>query len=68
MPPPKKPKGRPQEPVRRLTVLTIKGTPAWKEWLEGFGRHLRAPLSTVVDQALVRYAKETGYKPEAPER
>ena len=58
----------PMETVCRRTVLTIKGTDEWREWLDGFGKHLRTPTSTIVDHALVRYAKETGYAPEAPER
>lgn len=52
----------------RRTVLTIKGTEAWRLWLEELGKHLRTPTSTVVDHALVRYAKEMGFSKEAPER
>ena len=59
---------KPAEPGPRRTVLTIKGTDAWREWLEGLGKHLRTPTSTIVDHALVRYAKEVGYTNEAPER
>ncbi len=62
----KKAKPAPGEPKR--IVLQIKGTDEWKEWLDGLGKHLRTPTSTVVDHALVRYAKEVGYKREAPER
>lgn len=56
------------EPGPRRTVLTIKGTEEWREWLEGLSKHLRTPTSTIVDHALVRYAKEMGYQAEAPER
>jgi hypothetical protein len=62
------PKGRPRESGPRRTVLTIKGTDEWRVWLEGLGAHLRTPTSTVVDHALVRYAKEVGYTKEAPMR
>jgi hypothetical protein len=55
-------------PGPRRTVLTIKGTDEWRLWLEGLGKHLRTPTSTIVDHALVRYAKEVGYSAEAPER
>ncbi len=61
-------KGRPPEPAPRRTVLTIKGTDAWRGWLERLGKFLRTPASTVVDHALVRYAKERGFDEEAPER
>jgi hypothetical protein len=56
------------EPTPRKVVLQMKGTDAWKEWLELLGKHLRTPTSTVVDHALVRYAKEMGFDREAPER
>lgn len=56
------------EPERRRVVLTIKGSEPWRGWLEGLSKHLRTPTSTIVDHALVRYAKEVGYLAEAPER
>ncbi len=52
----------------RRTVLTIKGTDAWRGWLERLAKHLRTPTSTIVDHALIRYAKEMGFEEEAPER
>jgi hypothetical protein len=52
----------------RKTVLTIKGTDEWRAWLEELGDHLRTPTSTIVDHALVRYAKEMGFDKEAPKR
>lgn len=52
----------------RRTVLTIKGTDEWRGWLERFADHLRTPTSTIVDHALVRYAKESGFEEEAPKR
>jgi len=63
-----KAKAKPSEPGRRRTVLTIKGTDEWREWLEGLGDHLRTQTSTIVDHALIRYAKEVGYAREAPRR
>jgi hypothetical protein len=61
-------KAQAQPPGPRRTVLTIKGTDEWRIWLEGLGDHLRTPTSTIVDHALVRYAKEVGYTKEAPKR
>jgi hypothetical protein len=56
------------KPQRRPTVLTIKGTEPWKAWFERFCEFLRTPGSTVVDHALVRYAKEMGFTEDAPLR
>jgi hypothetical protein len=65
-------KAKPTEPEPplgpRRTVLTIKGTDEWREWLEGLSDFLRTPTSTIVDHALVRYAKEMGYQQPAPKR
>ena len=56
------------EPGPRRTVLTIKGTDEWRRWLEELSDFLRTPTSTIVDHALVRYAKEMGFTKEAPKR
>jgi hypothetical protein len=65
----KKPEAKPPTaPGPRRTVLTIKGTDEWRGWLERLGEHLRTPASTIVDHALVRYAREMGFKEEAPKR
>jgi hypothetical protein len=62
------PAAKAPEPGPRKTVLTIKGTDEWRGWLEGLADFLRTPTSTIVDHALVKYAKEVGYKAEAPKR
>ena len=51
-----------------MSVLTIKGTDEWRAWLEELADYLRTPTSTIVDHALVRYAKEMGFPKEAPKR
>jgi ribosomal protein L16 Arg81 hydroxylase len=56
------------EPGPRRTVLTIKGTEAWSQWLNRLADHVRLPASTMVDHALIRYAKEMGFSEEAPKR
>lgn len=56
------------EPGPRRSVLQMKGTEAWKEWLDRLAKHLRMPTSAVVDNALVEYAKSRGFSEEAPER
>ena len=63
-----KSKGKPVESVTRRTVLTIKGTDAWHQWIVRLAEHLRMPTSTVVDHALVQYAKAMGFEAEAPGR
>jgi hypothetical protein len=64
----KKPGPRPSPGGRRKVVLALKGTDAWREWFEGFCRYMRAPGATVADQAIAKYAKESGYSEEPPGR
>ncbi len=57
----KKP-GRPKrEGPARETVLALKGSAAWKAWLDGFADHCRLGLADTVEQSLLYYAKERGY-------
>jgi hypothetical protein len=62
------PKAKRRETIPRSTVLTMKGTEEWKAWLDQLSDHLRIPISTIVDLALVRYAKEMGFTKEPPKR
>jgi hypothetical protein len=69
MPKPKKsPRGRKPETEPRRVVLQMKGSDAWKEWLDELARHLRMPTSAAVDNALVQYAKTHGFDKPAPDR
>lgn len=66
----KMPAGKDQMPetLTRRTVLTIKGTDEWRGWLERLGEKLRMPTSTIVDHALIKYAREMGFEEAAPKR
>jgi hypothetical protein len=54
--------GRPKGtgPVRE-TVISLKGTPEWKEWLDGFAEHCRLGIADTIEQSLIVYAKEREY-------
>jgi len=47
----------------RGTVVALKGTAAWKEWLDGFAAHCRLGMADTIEQALVAYAEERDYPP-----
>lgn len=53
---------------REICNLTIAATHDWKRWLMGLSRYTRSTRSSVVDAALVEYARARGYAPEAPPR
>ena len=66
--------GRKREPSpdegrpKRVTAMTIRASEEWKGWLDRLARHCRLTTSTVVDQAVVRYAREMGFEEPPPER
>jgi hypothetical protein len=53
---------------RKTIAVTIKGSPEWKDWIDGLARHCRLDVAKVIDLAVVQFAKGEGYNPEAPER
>jgi hypothetical protein len=56
---PGRPKG--SEPIRE-TVVALKGSTEWKAWLDGFSIHCRLGLADTMEQSLLYYAEERGYK------
>ncbi|MDR3618236.1 MAG: hypothetical protein P4L85_02725 [Paludisphaera borealis] len=53
---------------RKAIAVVIKGGSDWKTWLEGLADHCRTDVAKVIDQALIKYAKDEGYDAEAPRR
>lgn len=61
--------GRPKGPTPpRETIASFKGSAAFAKWLEAFVRHCRMPASSVIENALIEYARFRGFDQEAPER
>jgi hypothetical protein len=59
---PKKP-GRPKGdgPVRE-TVVALKGSVEWKAWLDEFADHCRLGLADTIEQSLLDYSKQRGFR------
>jgi hypothetical protein len=53
--------GRPKEPVLRESVVSLKGVPAWKKWLDEFSAHCGLSIADTIGQALQHYAEHRGY-------
>jgi hypothetical protein len=49
-------------------VVTLKGSPEWKAWVEKLAYQCRTDTSKVIDMALVEFAKNHGFTEEAPRR
>lgn len=71
--PPKKARksvgGRPKaaEPLRSL--MSVKGSLSFENWLDGLVSHARQGTRTLLlKNALYDFAKKTGYEPEMPKR
>jgi hypothetical protein len=63
---PKKKRAKPgpkPDPTRaRSTLVTIRCHPDWRVWLAGFAAAKRLDVSELVDEALLRYARNEGYE------
>jgi hypothetical protein len=56
------------EPVgRKPMVVQLRGSEAWKKWAEGLADREGDTVSKLVERALRKWAKETGY-PDPPRR
>lgn len=66
--PEKRKRGRPKgDGPARETVVALKGAPTWKEWLDEFADHCRLGLADTIEQSLLSYARERGFR-EPPKR
>lgn len=48
--------------------VSVRCTAAWAEWLGGLSIHCRVTTTTVLDQAVTRYAEAVGYPAGPPSR
>jgi hypothetical protein len=64
----RKPKRKRRDSEPRPIALTIRGRQQWKEWVASLAEFERVSINELVDRALVKYAREVGYKAGAPER
>jgi hypothetical protein len=55
--------GRPKgDGPERATVVALKGTREWKMWLDRFATHCRLGLADTIEQSLLTYSKERGFR------
>lgn len=60
-----KPKKKPPA-EKRPTVLSVKGTEEWREWVQEVAAHARTDTAKLLDHLLTEYAKKNGIKPPPP--
>jgi hypothetical protein len=62
------PKPAPDDANRKPIVLQMRAGPKWEAWVKKLARFENRPLTSLMERALTRYAKEVGFPDEAPER
>jgi hypothetical protein len=60
--------GRPKLPDPKKNIVTLRGSEAFRDWLNNLADHCRLPASAVIDQALIAYARQQGFDQEPPKR
>jgi hypothetical protein len=64
--PPKEPE--PARPAsKQFTIIALKGSAEYREWLMSVSKQSRIPAAVIVDVALARWAEDNGY-PTPPRR
>jgi hypothetical protein len=65
----KKKRAKPQGPAaeERVAVVVLKGSPDYRDWLNGISQDSLIPVAAIVRDALAKWAKQRGYS-EPPER
>lgn len=56
------------EPPRQRTIIALKGSEEFGEWLDRLAKHVKLPQTNTVDQALQAYAEMRGFKEPMPTR
>jgi hypothetical protein len=59
-------KAKPVESAERLSVLNLKGSPEYKNWLALISKQSLIPTTVIVRDALAKWSRDRGY-PEPPE-
>ena len=60
---------KPQEsPSERVDFLRVRVSGSYKEWVARLAEFCRSDMSDLIDNALVRHAKEVGFKEAPPKR
>jgi len=60
--------GRPKGPEPKRSSVSLKGSTAWRDWLNDLAEHCHMPATVVIDQALIMYAKANNYGEPMPPR
>jgi hypothetical protein len=63
-----KKKPAPKDKTRKPMVAQLRGSAAWKAWIEELADFDDRAVASLFERAVHRYAKEVGFPKEPPER
>src|SRR4051794_40105731 len=55
------PKADPPEASGAISIINLKGSPAYREWLSGVSKKTHIPVASIVRLALVDWASKNGH-------
>jgi hypothetical protein len=59
---------KPQPEGARPAMTMVRSSAEWKAWVEELAEYNRTNVTDLIDQALVRHAREIGFAKVAPKR
>jgi hypothetical protein len=60
--------GAGKAPDQRRVIASLKGSDEFEAWFAELGHFLRLPKTTLIEHALVEFARAKGFKKLPPER
>jgi hypothetical protein len=59
---------KPAKPEPKPTVISLKGSDEWREWLRRYADFCRTDAAKLIDAALITHAKIVGFTEKPPRR
>jgi hypothetical protein len=54
--------------TRKPLILQMRGSEKWKDWVERAAKFNRTTVANMIDMALTKFVRDSGFKEEPPER
>ena len=61
-------KKKPMKAEKKITVVSLKGTPEWRDWLQEGAEQCRTDVAKLMDAAVIEYLVKRGFTKSPPKR